>query len=949
MNKAITPSAKTLCTILIWLLAATEHYAQISVCDSVNTELNTKFRILGEWDSEGTPLYMEAASDEVSEALINFINEELPERADVSDNPELFGLEVKLNTELVETSTVYLTHVHEGADWKNTLGFYTYDVSNPPQSVYDLDSLVILFPNVSQTDVIKPGDKILLGEFPANTGIGYFLIPQGWTGSSICLKTHIIFTDPNLNTFTEEPYRQHAILLSNEQEDKFLLGFEDIKRPGGDNDFNDAVFYITATPGAIDTTNVPKVPTAYLSGDTVLCDVNDPATLTVELTGIAPWAIVYSDGNKEIEISDITEDIFTFETTVKDTIKLVSVSDKTQPGLAEGEVIIELNEASATLTAAQPICAVNGDEVGFTVELEGTSPFSLSYMLDDELVSIDNILEDQYKIIGEVGQKVELVEFSDAFCDGDIFGTPLIIEEHAFPTLSVTGEQALCGEQGGILIDLELTGDSEKELFYTIEGEQFSKVITSESYQLEIATPGQVVFTSLKEGYCEVALDEAYSFSSAALPTANITDFVDNCSGTTPSVGIEFTGEGPWTLHYKQNGEDRTTLSENANLDLEIEYSSIIELVSVEDSNCENLAEGSATIELVESPTAEISGEATLCLDEETQINIEMTGEAPFTFVYSNGEEETEITTDDYSYTIAITEPGKYTLVSYSDANCTGIMSGSADILDGSDDINVEIDSDPSSCIEQPIELGLLGSTEGLSILWSTDGQGNLETLDQVNTVYTPAEGESGNIEFFVEVSDGCATKTVSKVVPIQGAIDASFDVSPSEDLLTNSQITFTPSNGSYDSYHWDFGDETTSSASIATTEYAEGGIYTVLLTVQYQGCQDSSSVEIEVLAKDELYIPNAFNPNAINPENQVVKVYGNNISDFDFSFKIVNRWGKTMYQTNSFSEANTIGWDGINNNTNEELELNVFTYVVSGRFIDGATFEKTGTITQVK
>jgi len=166
---------------------------------------------------------------------------------------------------------------------------------------------------------------------------------------------------------------------------------------------------------------------------------------------------------------------------------------------------------------------------------------------------------------------------------------------------------------------------------------------------------------------------------------------------------------------------------------------------------------------------------------------------------------------------------------------------------------------------------------------------------------------------------------------------------------LTNSQITFTPTQNGYDGYEWDFGDDSGSNATIASTEYTTGGIYDVQLTVNVEGCEASDSMQIEVLSKDELYIPNAFHPYAQNPENQVVKVYGNNIDDIDFYFKIVNRWGKVMYETESFAEANTVGWDGINNNNDVTLELNVFTYIVRGKFIEGDSFEQTGTITQVK
>ena len=55
------------------------------------------------------------------------------------------------------------------------------------------------------------------------------------------------------------------------------------------------------------------------------------------------------------------------------------------------------------------------------------------------------------------------------------------------------------------------------------------------------------------------------------------------------------------------------------------------------------------------------------------------------------------------------------------------------------------------------------------------------------------------------------------------------------------------------------------------------------------------------------------------------------------------------MYKTNSFAEANTVGWNGVNNNNDVAQELNVFTYLLKGQFIEGEEFERAGTITQVK
>ncbi|MCK5705088.1 MAG: DUF4114 domain-containing protein, partial [Cyclobacteriaceae bacterium] len=437
--------------VILILLSVTVSFATLQVeevteCDSINNELTSKFRFLGGWDSNGIPEYLQPEPDEVQQALINFVKETLPEKVNISEsNIDFFGDDVQLNTELLKASEVYLTMVHEGAGWTNALGFYTYDVSNPPSIVYDIDSLVIIFPNVTQPDVVKPGDKVLLGEFPENTGIGYFLIAKGWVGDTICLKSHMVFTDKHLNTFTTEEFRQQTILLNCEQEEKLLLGFEDIKRPGGDNDFNDAVFYITAEPGAIDTTDIAKIPTAFISGDTTLCDENDPATIKVELTGQPPWTIVYDNGIEEIEISDIEENIFFFETLIKDTITLVSVKDKNKFGIVGGEAIIKLSQPKAILSNDQVICAGEEGQSGFVIDLEGVAPFSLTFKIDDQEKTIDNIMENQYELIASVGNNIELVSMSDQFCDGTVDGTGTVrIVEN--PTFEVEGNGAICGD-----------------------------------------------------------------------------------------------------------------------------------------------------------------------------------------------------------------------------------------------------------------------------------------------------------------------------------------------------------------------------------------------------------------------------------------------------------------------------------------------------------------------
>ena len=940
--------------LFIFLLSFTGSFevngAIITECDSINNELTSKFRFLGGWNAKGTPEYLEPTSDEVSQALINYVNVTLPESVNLPEsNEDYFGNSIQFNTELNEASEVYLTMVHEGAGWTNALGYYTYEVNNPPETVYDIDSMVIIFPNVSQPNVINPGDKVLLGEFPANTGIGYFLIAKGWVGDTICIVSHIVFSDPNLNTFTSQEFRQQTILLNYVQEEQILLGFEDIKRPGGDNDFNDAVFYITAAPGAIDTTNIPKIPTALLNGDTTMCEENAPATLKVELTGQAPWTIIYNNGIEDIEISGIEDETFTFETLVKDTVTLVSVKDKNKFGIVDGEAIILVSQPKAVLSEDQAICGGGIDQSGFIIDLEGQAPFSLTYKVGNEVMTIENITENKLEVNGEIGKSIELIGMTDQFCEGEVIGAA-VVRSIENPSLNVTGSGAICGDASSAILDLALEGEGPWIINYELDGEIFEVDINGNEYQLEIASTGLMQFTSIEDANCVNPLAVSYSIENKELPTAMIAGYENLCGDAAATVDITLTGEGPWEISYELNDELFSVESNETTINLPFEQSGLFELISVKDANCENIAEGSAEIEIHDIPTAFISGDATICnYEEEATVNIELTGIAPFTIVYTNGETETTVTTNELSYVFTAAEFTTYSLVSVDDAYCSGEVSGSATINDGSEDIQVEIQADETSCFGEDITLELLGETNNLEIEWTTEGLGQFANTDQISTTYTPADDETGVIIFYAEVKNNCAVKTVSKEVTIIEEIDANFDISPDNDLLTNTQITFTPTNSGYDEYDWNFGDGNSSGAVISSTEYSKGGEYTVELTIKHSGCEGKGSEDLEVFSKDELYVPNAFNPNAINSENQVVKVYGNNVDEFDFSFKIVNRWGKVMYETNSFAEANTVGWDGVNNNNDIQQELNVFTYILKGRFIEGDSFERTGTVTQVK
>ncbi|GJM27487.1 MAG: hypothetical protein DHS20C17_01220 [Cyclobacteriaceae bacterium] len=108
-------------------------------------------------------------------------------------------------------------------------------------------------------------------------------------------------------------------------------------------------------------------------------------------------------------------------------------------------------------------------------------------------------------------------------------------------------------------------------------------------------------------------------------------------------------------------------------------------------------------------------------------------------------------------------------------------------------------------------------------------------------------------------------------------------------------------------------------------------------------------AIAVEGFAEERgLYVPNALSPAAPNPEDQVVKVYGQQIVDEDFIFRIYNRWGLLIYETSSFTEANTVGWSGVSADGSSE-SVGVYQYTLAGRFASGKSFNRKGTIKVIR
>jgi len=233
---------------------------------------NSSYSYLGTYNSQGVPNYLEPVNDVISAGLLNNINAALPENQPVPQyHPEYLSQSNETNLILLEDAEVWVTFVHEGAGYKNVLGFYTYTYGNAPTTVNDIDTITIIYPNVSFYNSgggLYSGNKVELGLFTANTVIGWVLIANGWQNGAVTNGNNIFYSNSELNPENDPTLRQHNVLLYDAEYDLILIGFEDLLRTSGDDDFNDAIFYTTSNPPtAVNIVNLPLVDPTLIDSD----------------------------------------------------------------------------------------------------------------------------------------------------------------------------------------------------------------------------------------------------------------------------------------------------------------------------------------------------------------------------------------------------------------------------------------------------------------------------------------------------------------------------------------------------------------------------------------------------------------------------------------------------------------------------------------------------------
>ncbi len=279
---------------------------------------------------------------------------------------------------------------------------------------------------------------------------------------------------------------------------------------------------------------------------------------------------------------------------------------------------------------------------------------------------------------------------------------------------------------------------------------------------------GRVLVSSMNTGAIEVY------YVNEINPTYKITAVKEIiCPGENTDIRVDFTGTAPWTFTYTKDGINPITITDTYSdpYIFNTTEPGLFEVTAMSDANY-NTVDLSNSVTVIQNPfpTSEItSGDVEICTGTNTEVSVNFTGVAPYTFTYTDGTTPVTIYNNELNpYNISATENGTYE-VTYlkGGGGCVGTsLTGVA---------NINVNALPSSIITTEDIVICEGETTDISInftgiapwnfTYSIDGvdQSPILTSDNPYILTTGTEGVYSITALSDDLNTGeCFTGTTS-------------------------------------------------------------------------------------------------------------------------------------------------------------------------------------------
>lgn len=212
------------------------------------------------------------------------------------------------------------------------------------------------------------------------------------------------------------------------------------------------------------------------------------------------------------------------------------------------------------------------------------------------------------------------------------------------------------------------------------------------------------------------------------------------------------------------------------------------------------------------------------------------------------------------------------------------------------------------------------------------------ETLD--NVTY--------DITLTATSDNGCQTTlTQENFITVYPIPIADFEPSTYETTIYQTEVTFTDLATLADEYYWTF--DSLSFSNLPNPSYTfpdqDSGTYTVCQYVESDfGCKDTLCKEIIINGQYNIYVPSAFTPNGDGTNDTFYpSLYG--VTDFEFSFRVFDRWGLLLYESD---DPLNVEWDGFYLGDPVEVDVYVWQLRCFNKY-ENESIKKTGHVSVLR
>jgi gliding motility-associated-like protein len=233
----------------------------------------------------------------------------------------------------------------------------------------------------------------------------------------------------------------------------------------------------------------------------------------------------------------------------------------------------------------------------------------------------------------------------------------------------------------------------------------------------------------------------------------------------------------------------------------------------------------------------------------------------------------------------------------------------------------------------------------GSSCVWYVNGA-PAGTGNSYSEIFTGSSCE--DIGIMITDAAGCSqSMTMTDVVCVNPNPSASFSWTPIQPMLGGT-VSFENTSIGGTTYTWDINGQAASGESVSynVPSVESGEFQACLEVVGPGGCMDAQCYTVVLSTESYIFVPNSFTPDADGTNDVFAPIIAGLTSDYRYTFRVYDRWGDVIFETNDPYEV----WTGNVRGGNYYAQPDAYVYEITLQLRAGeAPFRKIGSIVLIR